>query len=225
MDNPNAGFIMLFFIIAIIVIFTIMIIIIASTKNSKEIVLYTIDPPEIDENELEDYKFPLTLNESTIRMAILIIPATQPPLNAEARKHIGFHITGFPSQPMPADYNLVEVMKGFNTSDTNWNLKRPGIKTAVKQAKSKNLVLMMIYNANTINKLRDYLMTKGWSNPWKTTHVTLGYIDPPDAADPQFFIDQPYWSVQLVINSGPVAGRGWPKNQRVLLKVASRENN
>jgi hypothetical protein len=192
--------------------------------------LISIDQPYIEEDELitmeenelpyEDFLLYSNVTGKTLRMAILITPAHQPPLNAEARKHIGFHITGFPSQDMPSDYNLVEVMKGFQTTNDNWNLMNKGITTSIKKAVSKNLVLMMIYGATTLNKLRTYLMTKGWTRPWITNHISLGYIDPPDAADPNFFKIQKQWFVQLVINSGPPSGRGWPANQRVLLNIA-----
>lgn len=212
--------------VAIIIIITIILFVVYIPKNLT-VVPYNETQIFIDEDELDTVvDFPLYNQvNNTLRMAVLVTPATQPPLNPEARKHIGFHITSFPSQDMPANYDLVEVMKGFNTTNINWNLTRPGITTKLKKATSKNLLLMMIYGATTLDDLKKYLVTKGWKNPWMSNHVTLGYLDPLDVADPKFFINQQSWYVQLVINSGPANQRGWPASQRILLNVAAGKNN
>jgi hypothetical protein len=238
--DPSLAIICIFLVFIILIIAIILVIGITRKTIKEPLNIFThninknneiisVDQPYIEEDELitmeenelpyEDFLLYSNIGK-TLKMAILITPAHQPPLNAEARKYRGFHITGFPTQDMPSDYNLVEVMKGFQTTNDNWNLMNKGITTSVKKAVSKNLVLMMIYGATTLTKLRKYLMTKGWSRPWNSDHISLGYIDPADAADPNFFKIQKQWFVQLVINSGPPSGRGWPANQRVLLNIA-----
>jgi hypothetical protein len=221
----------LILILVIIIIIIIIIVLIFLTKGTSQDIedIEDVEYPLVTEDELitvnEDYNLYPSLNLNTLKMALLFIPANQPPLNPEAKKYRGFHITCFPTQTMPADYNLVEVMKGFNFNNNHWTLTKPGISTKLKKATSKNLLLMMIYGSKTLPKIQKYLLTQGWSRPWPSWHITLGNLDPPNAADPQFFINQTSWYIQLVINSGPVKNRGWPINQRVLLQLAQGDYN
>lgn len=175
--------------------------------------------------DVEDNRLLELGDTSTAKFSLFCVPAIQPPLTHEAKKYGGFHMTLFPSQNMPVNYSIVRAMQGFaiNTNQ-QWNLMLPGITTKVKQVTSKNLVLMMVYGAQTINTLRTYLQTSAggsWTKPWGSNHVTLGSIDPPDQAKPEDFTHQTTWYVQLVRNPG----HHWLPNERVLLYIAQGRHN
>ncbi len=158
---------------------------------------------------------------SSTKYSLYCVPAVQPPLTKEARKYKGYHCTLFPSQKLPNNFNLNEAMENFKTNNTQWNLTLPGITTKVKDAKSKNLAIMMIYGATTLNTLRTYMQTLGWVRPWGSNHLSLGTLDPHDQGDPDDFTHQSTWYVQLVRNPG----HHWLPDQRVLLYVAEGKHN
>ncbi|HSW76983.1 MAG TPA: hypothetical protein VLG50_08045 [Candidatus Saccharimonadales bacterium] len=229
-ESPNyaiwfiIGIVFILFIVAIIILIIYLVHQPSNKDDIKDDIIGADD--DIEETDVIDAEpLPIELDlGGTTKYSLYCVPAIQPPLNKEAKKYGGYHMTLFPSQSMPSNYSIVNAMQGFRMNNTQWNLQLPGITTKVKQAKSKNLVIMMVYGASTINTLKNYLQTSAggsWTKPWGSNHVTLGTIDPPDQAKPEDFTSQTTWYVQLVRNPG----HHWLPNERVLLYIAQGKNN
>ena len=165
------------------------------------------------------------MESSTKQCSLYCVPFPQPlPETAEAKKYGGAHMTLFPSQKIHANFDLNAVMSRFAMTSTPWNLKLPGITTSIVEAKSKNLVLLMVHNANTINALRKFMEKPengGWVKPWSSNHTTLGEINPHDQYKPEQITSIDTWYVQLVNHTG----EHWPTSQRVQLYVAQGLHN
>lgn len=220
------GLAILIILIIVIVGFFIFFVVRLSSKSSEITIRDEVVNAEED-TDLAEIGLPIELDPMSNKayFSLFCVPAVQPtPETAEAKKYGGAHMTLFPSQLMPKNYSIVNAMNGFAMNQTQWNLGLPGITTKVKNATSKNLVLMMIYGASTINTLRTYLQTSaggGWTKPWSSNHVTLGTIDPDDQYTPSDFTKQPLWYIQLVRNPG----HHWDPSERVALYVAQGHNN
>jgi hypothetical protein len=173
-----------------------------------------------DGDEEEDIAFEDYTPPGMATFSLFLVPGIQPKSTHESRKYGGFHITLFPSQLRPENYSIVEAMRNFKTTNEPWNLMRPSSKISFKDAKSKNLKLMYTGGGQTIEKLKKYLQTNNtgqapWIRPWGAAHLTLGTLSPKDQANPEDFLHQDVWYVQLVRKDGK--NRGWPKNERVRL--------
>lgn len=217
-----------FVVFAIIIAVIVFFIIRGASSNSSNTVTIRDEVFNAEEDtNVAEVGLPIELDpvSNMAHFSLFCVPAVQPtPETAEAKKYGGAHMTLFPDQLMPKNYSIVNAMQGFSMTQTQWNLTLPGITTKVKNASSKNLVLMMVYGASTINTLRTYLQTSAggnWTKPWSSNHVTLGTIDPDDQYVPSDFTSQPLWYVQLVRNPG----HHWDPNERVVLYVASGHQN
>ncbi len=210
MDNTTIAIIIAVVIVVIIIVVALVFILMPKTNTHEELI-----EDDIEQSDVAD------IESTEARYSLYVVPAIQPSLTREAKKYSGYHITIYPSQSLPEGFDLHEAMQEFKMTNQQWNLTLPGITTKVKEAKSKNLVLMMINNAKTLDSLKKFMGTKGWQRPWGAPHLTLGNISPPDQAKPEDFIHQTTFYVQLVRSPN----HHWDKDQRVILNVGQGLHN
>src|SRR4029079_6678407 len=182
MDNTTIVIIVaVVIVIIVLIVLGVLLVVMHNQKTDNNEVLDEELIEDVDEmTNVVDFPMFTELGASTTKFSLYCVPEIQPPLTREAKKYGGAHCTLFPSQYMPSNYSIVEVMKNFRMSNTPWNLMLPGITTKIKEAKSKNLLIMMIYGAQTITTLKNFLQTAtggSWKNPWGSFHLTLGNLE------------------------------------------------
>lgn len=132
---------------------------------------------------------------------LYVVPKTQPEPSSQAEIYGGYHITLFPEQEIPEDFDVKKMMKTFPMSGKRWKL--PGDSKLIGLKRGLNMIDI---ESNTLSRLMDHFQEpNGPFDPetrWEPLHVTLGerYIkEPVNARDLyEIFMNETEWFVQLV---------------------------
>lgn len=165
---------------------------------------------------------------------LYVVPETQPDHSDQSIIYGGYHITLFPEQNIPENFDLTEMMKSFPMTKDRWKLPDDSILLSPPKRVSRKGLYMIGLESNTLNELMNHFQSpSGPFDPqtrWEPVHLTLGSsgINPNELY--KVFMSETKWFVQLVkripITDKP--GRNpknyswtWLPDQRVPLYRAS----